>query len=247
MTKISRRRWASFAVAAVVVACVVCGVAAASAGWLSADTNPALQSTVQTTDSGTDPGDSDSSAAESSSSAEEPAAATTDQAAEAGQDAVDATTEEQPVAADAAAMEDAAAEDAAGTAIESTDAFDSSASSEAQQPAAAVESTISVSVSIDSSAAHAYNANYPSSMGSATVQIDDGASVYDALVATGVTVGGSSNYVRKINGLGEFDCGQNSGWLYYVNGAQPGYGCGSYALHGGESITWLYTADYTKS
>jgi len=73
------------------------------------------------------------------------------------------------------------------------------------------------------------------------VTLKPGASVYDALVATGVSVGGSSSYVRSIGGLAEFACGAGSGWLYLVNGTSPGYSAGSYVLYGGESITWVYT------
>ena len=59
----------------------------------------------------------------------------------------------------------------------------------------------------------------------------------------GASVGGSSGYVSSIGGLAEFACGPGSGWLYFVNGSSPGYGCGSYILSGGENITWIYTCD----
>ena len=81
-------------------------------------------------------------------------------------------------------------------------------------------------------------------MGKSTVTLNDGASVYDALVALGVTVGGSSTYVRSINGLAEFDCGKNSGWTYSVDDVTPQKSCGAYKLHGGETIVWRYTCDY---
>ena len=81
-------------------------------------------------------------------------------------------------------------------------------------------------------------------MANTTVTLPAGSSVYDALCAAGVTVGGSSTYVRSINGLAEFDCGKNSGWTYSVDGVQPQKSCGRYTLSGGESIVWLYTCDY---
>ena len=80
-------------------------------------------------------------------------------------------------------------------------------------------------------------------MASTSVTLNQGASVYDALCATGVTIGGSSSYVSAINGLAEKACGSGSGWLYFVNGSSPGYGCGSYILNGGESISFTYTLD----
>ena len=112
----------------------------------------------------------------------------------------------------------------------------------APEPAPApAPATITVSVYVDSSRAASYG--YSSCLASASVTVPQGATVYDALAATGVSVGGSSSYVSSIGGLAEFSCGANSGWLYYVNGYSPGYGPGSYALSGGESITWVYTLD----
>lgn len=109
------------------------------------------------------------------------------------------------------------------------------------EPAPSAPSTVTVSVYIDSSRAASYG--YPSSLGGGTVTLNQGASVYDALCATGASVGGSSSYVSSIGGLAEFKCGPGSGWLYFVNGSSPGYGCGSYILSGGENITWIYTCD----
>lgn len=103
--------------------------------------------------------------------------------------------------------------------------------------------TITVSISIDSSRAHAYDSAWPSSMGSRTVTLSQGASVYDALCAMGVSIGGSSSYVSSINGLAEFSCGQGSGWMYSVNGVFPSKACGKYKLSGGESVRWVYTCN----
>lgn len=103
--------------------------------------------------------------------------------------------------------------------------------------------TITVSVSIDSSRAHAYDSAWPSSMGSRTVALSQGASAYDALRAMGVSIGGSSSYVSSINGLAEFSCGQGSGWMYSVNGVFPSKACGKYKLSGGESVRWVYTCN----
>ena len=50
-----------------------------------------------------------------------------------------------------------------------------------------------------------------------------------------------SYYIEGINHLYEFDCGQQSGWMYKVNGWFPNYGCSSYKLEGGETIVWCYT------
>lgn len=50
-----------------------------------------------------------------------------------------------------------------------------------------------------------------------------------------------SYYVEGINNLYEFDCGQQSGWMYQVNGWYPNYGCSAYALKDGDVIVWNYT------
>lgn len=101
--------------------------------------------------------------------------------------------------------------------------------------------TITVNVAIDSS--RAVPVGYAASMGGGTVTVNEGASVYDALCATGVAVGGSSGYVSSIGGLAEFACGSGSGWLYFVNGVSPSVGCDSYVLKNGDSVTWIYTLD----
>lgn len=115
----------------------------------------------------------------------------------------------------------------------------SSSSSGSASSSSSKPKHVTVSVYIDSSRAK----GYPTSLGGGTVTLRAGSSVYDALCATGVSVGGSSKYVSSIGGLAEFACGKGSGWLYFVNGSSPGYGCGSYILKGGENITWIYTCD----
>ncbi|WP_283679206.1 DUF4430 domain-containing protein [Lentilactobacillus sp. Marseille-Q4993] len=51
----------------------------------------------------------------------------------------------------------------------------------------------------------------------------------------------STVYVRGINGLFEFDKGNESGWLYRVNGKFPDKSCGIYKVKNGANIQWLYT------
>lgn len=57
------------------------------------------------------------------------------------------------------------------------------------------------------------------------------------------TVNYSSVYVKGINHLYEFSCGELSGWMYKVNGVFPGYGCSKYVLKDGDVIEWVYTCD----
>ena len=55
-----------------------------------------------------------------------------------------------------------------------------------------------------------------------------------------------SDYIEAINNLYEFDCGQNSGWKYSVNGTYPNYGCSQYELKDQDVIQWAYTCELGK-
>ena len=52
-----------------------------------------------------------------------------------------------------------------------------------------------------------------------------------------------SYYIEGINHLYEFDCGDESGWMYKVNGWFPNYGCSSYVLEEDDVIVWSYTCN----
>lgn len=119
-------------------------------------------------------------------------------------------------------------------------ASDSQSDASGQQTSAdeqrAEPSTISVSVSIQSSNAGDLSIGSISR----TVTLEPGASAYDALVATGVSVGGSSSYVTSINGLAEKSCGPSSGWTYYVNGSFLSKPANRAKLGNGDSVTWIF-------
>ncbi len=75
--------------------------------------------------------------------------------------------------------------------------------------------------------------------------IKDGDTVLDVLKRTGVSIdveGG--DYVAGIDGLYEFDCGKNSGWMYSVNGSFPNVSARDYKLKNGDRIRWSYTCNY---
>ena len=55
------------------------------------------------------------------------------------------------------------------------------------------------------------------------------------------TPGYGSSYVEGIANLYEFDCGEQSGWLYLVNGWSPNYTSDCYLLSDGDAVTWYYT------
>ena len=54
---------------------------------------------------------------------------------------------------------------------------------------------------------------------------------------------GDSVYIRGIDYLYEFDCGDTSGWEFSVNGKFPSVGCNAVKLNDGDKISWLYTCD----
>ncbi|MDO5118222.1 MAG: DUF4430 domain-containing protein [Eggerthellaceae bacterium] len=100
------------------------------------------------------------------------------------------------------------------------------------------DATISIHVLVDASnAGRGYFFD-------ATVELNEGATVYDALIATGLSFGGNSEYVRSINGLAEFDAGKTSGWMYSVNGNVPMTPCGGYTLSAGDNVRWYYVTNY---
>ena len=51
-------------------------------------------------------------------------------------------------------------------------------------------------------------------------------------------------YISAVNGLGEFDNGKNSGWMYTVNGTHPEVGVSAKYLKHGDNIVLHYTDDY---
>lgn len=111
-------------------------------------------------------------------------------------------------------------------------------SSSSEDAAGKRDRTITVTCSIDSSAADG------SVGGSATLTFEKGATAYDALVATNGNVNAVSTsmglYVSAIGGLAEKEYGATSGWTYYVNGSFPSYSAGNYVLSDGDAVSWVY-------
>ncbi|MEG1425814.1 MAG: DUF4430 domain-containing protein [Raoultibacter sp.] len=98
--------------------------------------------------------------------------------------------------------------------------------------------TISVSVSVSSAAVGG------SVSGGAYPAFEQGATAYDALCATGLSINASSSqygiYVSAIGGLAEKEYGAKSGWVYSVNGTTPMVSCSGYILHEGDRVEWFY-------
>ena len=83
-------------------------------------------------------------------------------------------------------------------------------------------------------------------MASKTVEVDQGATVYDVLKKAASHVGASGGYVYNINGLSEGDCGSGSGWMYSLNGKYVQKGCKQQKVSDGDVVKWRYTTDKGK-
>lgn len=85
----------------------------------------------------------------------------------------------------------------------------------------------------------------------------EGSTVYDlytrALADAGIkSVGQEANYVKTIYApaihggyaLSEFTNGNNSGWMYTINGVHPLFGLQEQKLNQGDAVIWHYVNDY---
>lgn len=90
-------------------------------------------------------------------------------------------------------------------------------------------------------------------LATSSVEFEEGETVFDVLKRVceyaGIQLEYSwtaiydSYYIEGINNLYEFDCGNESGWMYKVNGWFPNYGCSAYELEDGDNIVWCYTCN----
>lgn len=110
-----------------------------------------------------------------------------------------------------------------------------------------VVTQITVTVSIDANGDDWLDEKY--------VSVAEDATVYDAfmeaLKGSGIKQkGASGGYIESMTKdgetLGEFDEGENSGWLYKVNGRLPEVGIKDYYLDDGDEILFYYTEDWTE-
>lgn len=105
------------------------------------------------------------------------------------------------------------------------------------------QATVSVSVEIDATAGEGESATYD-------VDVPEGSTAYDALVATGADVNATDSdygmYVQGINGLAGGDFGDMSGWMFEVNGEMAEVGCSQLEVSDGDAIVWTYVTEFTE-
>lgn len=96
---------------------------------------------------------------------------------------------------------------------------------------------ISVAITVDGSSVGAGSS-------SANLSLAAGSTVYDALLATGISVNAQSTaygiYVSAIAGLAEKEHGDMSGWVYTVNGNTINTSASNYVLSDGDQVRWFY-------
>lgn len=95
------------------------------------------------------------------------------------------------------------------------------------------------------------NASDYTSLVSETLAVRKGTSVFAVLdQALGMNdipyVESNPGYISSINGLGEFDHGDKSGWMFTVNGQHQTSGCRETFLNSSATVVWFYTDDYTN-
>lgn len=149
-----------------------------------------------------------------------------------------------PGAASGSSASSASGSSSAGSAGSSASAGSSgSSSADGSSASSSSRDTITISVSVSSSEADG------SVSASARPTFERGATAYDALCATGLSVNAQNTafgiYVAAIGGLAEKDWGGASGWKYYVNGVDPSVSCGNYVLEDGDMVEWRYRIDGT--
>lgn len=182
-------------------------------------------------DADTSQQEGDQQAAEASeASASEDAAG----AASSGGSASSGSGAQAPADASGAAGSAAASSDGSGQASGGA-ATGGSSSAQPEQPQ---RQTVTVSVAVSSDAVGGTVA------ASGTYTFDQGATVYDALQALGLSVNAQSSqygiYVSAIGGLAEKEHGAMSGWMYTVNGRVANVACSAYKLHDGDAVSWYY-------
>ena len=108
---------------------------------------------------------------------------------------------------------------------------------------------IKVTVKVDCATAAAKNEGVRKQYGSSgviaskTVELEKGATVFDALKKVCPDAKAQGGYVYKIGSLSEMDMGKLSGWMYSVNGAYKQTGCKQKTLADGDVVRWRYTCD----
>lgn len=118
------------------------------------------------------------------------------------------------------------------------------------EPAPQAETALTVNLKIDCKEAvdaenkTALEASEDGIMFDGTLDLEEGATIYDALVASGVNITSSDSsygkYVSAINGLAAGDQGEMSGWIFTLNGEDVMVSADQQELADGDSIAFNF-------
>lgn len=88
----------------------------------------------------------------------------------------------------------------------------------------------------------------PVILGETEYAFQDETNAFDALMEVAdkndIVLVHSNGYVTGIGGLSAGDAGENSGWMFQVNGELASVGATDYMIQAGDQLVWFYTADY---
>lgn len=87
-----------------------------------------------------------------------------------------------------------------------------------------------------------------------TVEFSGGETAWDAFLTAAQSAKlqyesdgtGESAYLIGIGNLYTGDAGDDSGWVFEVNGESPDVGCGRYELQDGDAVTFRYVYDFNE-
>lgn len=97
------------------------------------------------------------------------------------------------------------------------------------------KAALSVQVTVDATAAEG------DVLSEGAVSLPEGATAYDALMATKLSVNAEeSSYGMYVTAVGGYAAEGSAGWMYYVNGEEASVACDEYELADGDEVSWTY-------
>jgi len=126
--------------------------------------------------------------------------------------------------------------------------------SNAEKPKENIYGTVTISISCETLIGKTDEAHIPSDgiiLKEIQCEIEKGDTVFDVISEITaknkihMETNGNADmaYIQGIGNIYEFDFGELSGWMYFVNGKEASVGCGEYVLQPNDKIEWKYTCE----
>lgn len=106
--------------------------------------------------------------------------------------------------------------------------------------------TQEVKLKVDATAAVEKGWNKDAIIFDDTVTVPENGNVNDALEASKIVYSISGGYVTAIEGLGEGEYGETSGWSYTINGEYPTEGVEKSVLSANDEVVFVYVTEFTS-